>query len=529
MQPDEHRADQRTTPLIVVIVDDDPEHLTLIGLALEDQWARREVRPIEIQRFTDPGEALAQLPIDQDTVIVCDHRMPGTSGLQWLGDFVRADVGPVVIVSAQGDERAAAEAFRHGAADYLTKAAILEDPDAFARSIAETERRFRLERTGRRLCRELRSTNAELSRENARLREQTDTAHRFVDDVAHEFRTPLAVIREFASILADELGGPLTDAQREHVGFVLDATRDLAGLVDDFLDSSKLRARTLPVDRRPVPVESVLATVRPAIASRAARKRITLEQVIADGTPEAFGDAEKIVRTLVNLATNAVKFSPSGSTVRLAAGRAADGGVRLSVSDEGPGLEPAEIEAIFERFRQVGPAGRDESRGFGLGLNIASELVTLNLGTLDVHSTPGAGSTFAFTLPSSDPASILEHYVRTAAAARTSSALTILAIELPGVDDPRERLWSFVASAAAPMDLLLPGPNAGTLHLCGLTVDAREWEQRLRAAATRHFGFEHADVLRRLVIRSAGTWPIGIDPHVIHASLFSDLREARRA
>ena len=326
---------------------------------------------------------------------------------------------------------------------------------------------------------ELVRVNAELQGKNSRLAEMTTTAHRFVDNVAHEFRTPLTVIKEFSSILCDGLGGPVTDDQREYLGYVSTASDDLAQMVDDFLDSSKLRARTLRVDRRPHAVASILAAVRPMLRQRCASKEIELVERVDADLPEVLCDAEKAGRVLVNLVVNAVKFSPPGSRIELVASADEQGLVWVGVSDSGPGLTAEELAVVGERFRQVGDPQRTSGKGFGLGLNIAKELVWLNLGSMRIESEVGAGSTFAFSLVQSEPRRVTAAWRASMAAGGDHGVVSLWARSDDDADTV-EKLRSALASVSQATDLVLPG--RGGVLLLGVSDDAGGWSARLRGA-----------------------------------------------
>ena len=163
----------------------------------------------------------------------------------------------------------------------------------------------------------LAEAHARLRRKNARLAELTDTAHRFVDNVAHEFRTPLTVIQEFVSIVTDGMAGPVCDQQAEYLQIVARAAADLGGMVDDLLDTSRIKAGTLRVDRRVVQPESLLLPIQALLRTRAADKGIRVLIEPLGELPAVLADAEKAGRVLVNLVVNAVKFSPESSTVQI--------------------------------------------------------------------------------------------------------------------------------------------------------------------------------------------------------------------
>ena len=195
--------------LSVVLIDDDDEHRDLLTRAISSAFTD-EAWDVTTSAFRDPEQGLAELPADNQTIVLIDYSLDGTTGNEWIADFIRAQVGPVILITSHGDETIAREAFRYGAADYLIKPDVIVSPDILRSSVCEALRQYRLEATNRSLSARLKRTNTELERKNARLAELTSIAHRFVDDVAHEFRTPLAVIKEFASILSDGIVGDVT-------------------------------------------------------------------------------------------------------------------------------------------------------------------------------------------------------------------------------------------------------------------------------------------------------------------------------
>ena len=262
------------------------------------------------------------------------------------------------------------------------------------------------------LLEQLKSANATLEQKNCRLAQLYNLAQQFVENVSHEFRTPLTVIREFTSIIRDGLDGPVTPKQAEHLEKVLHRTDDLALMVDDMLDISKLEAGLLGVWRRPCRVVDLIDTVRGVVKGRADSKQIALDISADSDLPLVYCDEEKARRVIINLAVNAIKFTPEGGAVEIwARAGCDDDDITIGVTDTGPGLSEENLSVIFERFRQVDQGLRSSTKGFGLGLNIAKELVALNLGQINVQSKIGVGSTFSFTLAKFEPRILLKRYL----------------------------------------------------------------------------------------------------------------------
>ncbi len=335
-----------------------------------------------------------------------------------------------------------------------------------------------LEQSVHRLTQKLKKANRELARKNERLTELATTAHRFVDNVAHEFRTPLTVIQEFTSILNDGIGGTMSDEQRRFLCYISAATQDLTQLVEDFLDSSRLKAQSLRVDRRPNEVAAMFEAVLPTIRVCGERKNVTIETRIEEGLNQAFCDAGKVGRILVNLAINAVKFSPEGQTVTLWADAGNGSEVRLGVTDSGKGLTVEDLEMIGERFKQFGDPQASSTKGFGLGLNIAKELVVLNLGQMQIQSKRGEGCTFSFSMPCCDPQNILTHYQQVMRDHFGSTPICLLRVTPQGRAD-MEALRRALSSISHPMDLVLPTMDQRHVLLLGSSDQPDHWIQRL--------------------------------------------------
>jgi PAS domain S-box-containing protein len=334
--------------------------------------------------------------------------------------------------------------------------------------------------TERREKRELQELNALLARQNRKLEDMTERAHRFVDDVSHEFRTPLTVIREYSSIIADGLGGPVSRQQSEWLQIVDVAAVDLNQMVEDFLDSSKLRAGRLRVDRRACTAESILEGVRKLIARKAASRSIRVVQHIEPGLPAAFADEEKVRRIVMNLVTNAIKFSPDSGTVVLSAALLPSGDIEFSVADQGPGLAPSDMKQLFDRFRQLPNALAPSVKGFGLGLNIARQLVWLNLGTITVASEKGKGAIFSFTLPAQRMDVVIDRFFeRLAEREEPPTTVGMLRVTPVRGGATVEELRRLAVASTRPADIVVASGDGRSLVLFGPTGSLETWRLRI--------------------------------------------------
>lgn len=517
-------------PVRVILIDDDPLFLNLVKHRLLKGELHRSFssRPPGVETYTDPARALVALPTQGQCVVLCDHDMPNGTGLDWLPDMISAVDGPVILFTASGSERVAAEAFRQGAADYITKTEFHENPAMVGRAISQALRRHRLSRSFKQLSCDLKNANETLRTNNDRLAEMTETAHRFVDNVAHEFRTPLTVIKEFASLIYDEIPGPINDEQREFLGHIDSSVRDLAQMVDDFLDTSKLRSDRLRIDRQRFEVAELFDELRPTIQSRAKSKGIVLEEALDANLPTVYGDSEKARRALLNLAVNAIKFSPEQGQVRLVAELDDEGDAVVSVHDTGPGLSDEDRAVITERFEQLS-SGRKAGKGFGLGLNIARDLIRINMGRLQVESELGQGSVFSFTLPHAEPSHLLDAYWRMLAQSN-SDGVSAIRVTLVGPAGSKTLLRDFLTDQSGSHDLVMPAQELDQAErlILSPTREPEAWIRRLTEQWAPYLE-ECAEPGSRGLLQTSwlGTWSLPEQAHEIAGVVLSPMWEGR--
>jgi len=251
---------------------------------------------------------------------------------------------------------------------------------------------------------ELASVNRLLESRNREVEQLLETKNRFLATMSHELRTPLNAILGFSELLleasADEAAsaagpGELNDKQRRYVGHIHGGGQQLLGLVNELLDLARIEAGQLDLDPRRLDLGEQEAVVMPALELLARKKEVELT---FRPHPQLWvrADAARMQRILVNLVSNAVKFTPVGGRVWVTAEGEGEW-VKITVGDTGVGIQPSEHEIIFEEFRQLG-SGRQQP-GVGLGLAITRRLVQAHGGRIWVESAGGIGSQFHFTLP----------------------------------------------------------------------------------------------------------------------------------
>jgi signal transduction histidine kinase len=225
----------------------------------------------------------------------------------------------------------------------------------------------------------------------------------FVASVSHELRTPMTAILGYSQLLVEGEARLVSPEQRADVEGIQRAGRQLLELIDDLLDVAAIEAGRIELAPAPIVVAPFVASVVESIRPLAGQKGVELSLTVEDSLPaQIVADPGRLSEVLVNLVGNAVKFTPTAGTVRIAAGLADDGGLRIEVADTGIGIAPEHHELVFDRFvRVAGPA----YAGTGLGLPIARELARLHGGDVTLESTLGLGSRFTLRLPTRPPES----------------------------------------------------------------------------------------------------------------------------
>ena len=245
--------------------------------------------------------------------------------------------------------------------------------------------------------------NARLFREIHDKSRQLEIANQhkseFLANMSHELRTPLNAIIGFSEVLIERMFGELNDKQDDYLKDIHSSGKHLLSLINDILDLSKIEAGRMELDVESFDVPAALDNAMTLVRERAQRHGIALSLQVAPDVSTVRADERKFKQILLNLLTNAVKFTLDGGKVDVHA--ALLGGVlQVAVADTGIGIAPEDQAAVFEEFRQVGRHYTNKQEGTGLGLTLTKRFVELHGGTLTLQSEPGKGSTFTFTLPS---------------------------------------------------------------------------------------------------------------------------------
>lgn len=219
----------------------------------------------------------------------------------------------------------------------------------------------------------------------------------FISTVSHELRTPLTSIKGAMRIIEGGLAGQLSPRASELIRVASEETERLIRLVNDILDLRKIEEGKLELKFVDLPIDTLVTRAVEAVYGMTSDTNIVVEQDVGLVTLKC--DEDRILQVVVNLLSNALKFSPKGSTITLRTESAGDGQVRFSIVDQGAGIPPADLAKLFGRFQQLDSSNTREKGGSGLGLAISKGIVEQHKGKIGVESELGKGSTFWFELP----------------------------------------------------------------------------------------------------------------------------------
>jgi GAF domain-containing protein len=267
-------------------------------------------------------------------------------------------------------------------------------PGGFAPEIIDLLRTFAVQSA-------LAIQNARLFREIEEKSRELEAASRhkseFLANMSHELRTPLNAIIGFSEVLSEGMFGEINEKQTEYLKDILESGQHLLSLINDILDLSKIEAGRMELEATDFDLPSAIENALILVRERASRRGITLERTVDERLGEIRADERKVKQVLLNLLSNALKFTPEGGRIDVRAD-VQDEMVEVSVADTGVGIAPEDQEAVFEEFRQVGTAAK-KVEGTGLGLALSRKFIELHGGRIWVKSQVGAGSMFTFTLP----------------------------------------------------------------------------------------------------------------------------------
>jgi PAS domain S-box-containing protein len=222
------------------------------------------------------------------------------------------------------------------------------------------------------------------------------------ETIAHELRTPLTAVRSCIGLLRDPTVQPNPEAHAQLLKTIEDSAERMQGLVTDVLDLTRLRSGAIQLQSRRFDARVLARNAAAAVSPLLQARGQTISLMLASSPTWVFGDRRQLERALLNLVSNAQKFSPDGAAVRLTLSKKGDD-VAWAVSDQGPGIAAADVAHLFERFFTMPPDVASGESGTGLGLPIARAIALAHGGAIDVESKLGQGSTFTLRVPAAGP------------------------------------------------------------------------------------------------------------------------------
>ncbi len=233
-------------------------------------------------------------------------------------------------------------------------------------------------------------------------RKTEELRREFVANVSHELRTPLTNIRSYAETLADSAGALPAQTEKNFLRVILGETDRMTHIVQDLLTLSRFDSGKAELNLTAFSVEGAVRDIYNANLMEAQRHGHTVRLELEENLPQIIADRDRILQVLMNVVSNAIKYTPPGGEIRISAARAG-GKVRLEVSDNGIGIPQADRGRVFERFYRVDKARSRESGGTGLGLSIAKEIIDRHQGSISLVDREGPGTTVRIELKLEGP------------------------------------------------------------------------------------------------------------------------------
>lgn len=225
----------------------------------------------------------------------------------------------------------------------------------------------------------------------------------FLATVSHELRTPLNAIAGYTELLEMGLRGPLTEAQRRDLARIRSSGQHLLGLISGVLDLNRIERGQVSYSLAPIAVEPFLTDLDALVSPQAAAKSLTLDYASSDPSLTVMADREKLRQIILNLLSNAIRFTPPGGRITLTSSATSETVVEICVEDTGPGIPEARRAQVFEPFVQLDRSLTQPQEGLGLGLAISRDLARGMLGELQLSASRTGGASFHLTLPRGNP------------------------------------------------------------------------------------------------------------------------------
>jgi signal transduction histidine kinase len=238
-----------------------------------------------------------------------------------------------------------------------------------------------------------------LRRQHIELEQASALKSQFLANMSHEFRTPLNAILGYTHMLLNNVTGQVSEPQRKSLTRIDSNSRHLLALINDILDITRIEAGRMPLNATSFGIGELFEEVQAELEPIIKRSNLAVSTKLRGAVPSLRSDRQKVKQIVLNLLSNALKFTPAGSVTMTASydGRARQ--VAIAVRDTGVGIPPEDQAKVFEDFRQLDSSPARGYGGTGLGLSICRRLANILGGTIELQSLPGKGSTFTLRLP----------------------------------------------------------------------------------------------------------------------------------
>jgi signal transduction histidine kinase len=362
----------------ILIVDDDPLVRALMRTSLEsDGFAVREAG--------DGEEACALCAERRPDLMVIDVVMPRMDGFALCREIrQRPDWALIPILMATGldDVSSITQAYEAGATDFIAK------PIQWVILSHRVRYMLRASRAQAQLIASMRAAEA-----------ANRAKTQFLANMSHELRTPLNAIIGFSELMRDGAFGALSERYAEYTQIITDSGSHLLTIINDVLDLAKAESDRLVLTEQTVEIAPVVRLSSNIIRDMAEKASVTYQVELEDGLPALRADAAKLRQILINLLSNAFKFTLAGGSVRLSVARERAGGVVFRIADTGIGIPEEKMAMVLTPFGQVDTRLARQYGGIGLGLPLTKRLVEMHDGTMELVSRLGEGTTVTVRLP----------------------------------------------------------------------------------------------------------------------------------
>ena len=386
-------SNQHIQPIKVLLIEDNPGDARLI----KEYLSEIPCKAFEMEWVDRLSEGLKHL--DGKDVAVLDLTLPDSMGLDTFKRvYSEAPALPVIVLTGNDDDSLALKALQDGAQDYLVKGQV--SGQLLARSIRYSIERKRIDEALKSEIAKHEKLEADLIKAKEAAEEAAKAKSAFLANMSHELRTPMNAVIGFSSLLLDD---NLTQEQTEYIEGIRNGGEALLTIINDILDFSSAENDKVELEHQPFSLKQLIDESLDLVAIQASQKGLNLSQTINYNTPDTIiGDHGRLRQILVNLLTNAIKFTDKGDISLSVSSKVVESNqsqMFFEIRDTGIGIPQDRMEEIFKPFTQLERTLSRKRDGVGLGLAITKNLVELMGGKIWFESVPGKGSTFHFMIP----------------------------------------------------------------------------------------------------------------------------------